>query len=346
VWCFQVSFAGAVPVLSVGIISVRFIGPSRGKALGALVAVVSVVSGAGPLIGGAITQVLGWRWVVAVPLLAALLVEPVARLAPRHPAVHGPVQRLDWLGAGLVAVAAGGVALLLQSPATGAGTAAAAGFAALAAVGLGGFLLHVRRRPDAFLPRQLVANRSLVLASFAGMTLLAAYFAAMFSLPKILSATQGWDPLPIGLAMLPAAAFGAVVSRTAGGLSARVGRFRLAALLALGSAAGLFVAAGGNARPALLVAGLALAAAGFGGGQVALVDSIPLLVGAGEQGGALGLFNLVFFTGGAVGAAAVGGLSGPLGLPGAMAAVAVLPLAGAAAVLRARRLVLVGAGTA
>jgi cyanate permease len=44
---------------------------------------------------------------------------------------------------------------------------------------------------------------------------------------------------------------------------------------------------------------------------------------------ATGLFTLVFTLGGAIGSAAVAGLTEPLGLAGALAGVAVLPAAGA-----------------
>jgi MFS family permease len=328
--------AGAIPVASTGIVNARFTGATRGRVLGSLVAVVSIVSGSGPLIGGLLTQLLSWRAVLAVPALSLLLVEPVARLAPPSPPA-GAAQRLDWLGAVLVAVPATGLALLLQSPATGAGARAAGLFGVMVAAGLLGLGLHLRRTPDGFLPRELVGNGPLIAAAVAGLTLLAAYFAAMFATPKLLTSSVGWTPLQIGLALLPAAAVGAVSSRIAGSLASRLGRFRLAAGAAAASSVGLVVAGLGQGRPVPLIVGLALAACGFGGGQVALIDALPLLVDPSEQNGALGLFNLLFFTGGAIGSAAVGGLSGPLGINGALLAVAVLPAGGAVLALVARR---------
>ena len=322
--------AGAVPVLALGVLAARYEGVARGKALGALTAVVSIVSGSGPLIGGGITELLGWRYVLAVPALALLVLEPVARLAPAQGKAGGSI---DWRGAGLIAAAMTGVVLLLQSPATRPGPVLI-GVSVILAIGGGiGLARHVPRRPHGFLPLRVVTNRDFVLSALAGLTLLAADLGMILALPLILTDDQGWRPLHIGIAMLPAALAGAVISRMVGGTAQRLGRYRVVMWLAIGSAAGLVLGAAAHAQPVLLIAGFAAVVAGFAGGQVALIDGIPQLVEEENRGVALGVFNLVFFTGGAVGTAAVGGLGGALSLPAALACLAVLPAAGALAAL-------------
>lgn len=323
--------AGAVPVLALGLIAARFQGAARSQALGGLTAVVSIVSGSGPLIGGAITELLSWRAVLGLPALALLLIEPVARLAPARPAGVPDRGRLDVGGALLVAVTVSGVTLLLQSPATGLGWWAAAGFAAIAGLGAGGLTRHVRRWPNGFLPEVVVGNPRFRRCAGAGLTLLASYLGMLLALPLLLASSQGWGPLRIGLALLPAAALGAVVAPSVGSLAPRLGRARMAAGLAVGSAVGLLVAAAAPHTPVLLVAGMSLVVAGFAGGQVALLDEVAAVVDEAHRGVALGVFNLLFFTGGAVGAAAVGGLADVVTLPGALACLAVLPAGGAVA---------------
>ena len=317
--------AGAVPVLALGVLASRYEGVARGRALGALTAVVSIVSGSGPLIGGGITELLGWRFVLAVPAVALLILEPVARLASNRGLATG---RLDWRGAGLVAVVTTGVVLLLFAPATKASLLLLGGAAAAAAVAAVLLYRHVNRHPSGFLPRRVVANANVMLSSFTGLTLLAAYLGMILALPLIFSDDQGWRPLQIGLAMLPAALVGAVASRIVGGTAERLGRYRVAAWLAAGSAAGLLLGAVMHDEPVLLILGFAGAVAGFSAGQVALIDGIADLVEPEVQGVALGVFNLIFFTGGAVGTALVGGISGATSLPVALACLAVLPLLG------------------
>lgn len=317
--------AGAVPVLALGVLAARYEGVARGRALGALTAVVSIVSGSGPLIGGGITELLGWRFVLAVPAVALLILEPVARLAPTRALAGG---RIDWRGAGLVAVVTTGVVLLLQAPATKASPVLIIGAVVAAAVAAVMLYGHVRRRPEGFLPRRVVANANVMLSAFTGMTLLAAYLGMILALPLIFSADQGWRPLQIGLAMLPAALIGAVASRIVGGTAARLGRYRVTAWLAGGSAAGLLLGSVMHAQPPLLIIGFAGTVAGFAAGQVALIDGIADLVEPEVQGVALGVFNLIFFAGGAVGAALIGGIGGAVSLPVALACLAVLPMLG------------------
>jgi MFS family permease len=318
--------AGAVPVLVLGIIAARFPEEVRSRALAGITIVVSLVSGSGPLIGGAITEWLGWRWVLGLPALALLLTEPIARLAPPARRRQGGV---DVVGALWVAVSVSGLALLLQSPATGAGGVAAAAFGALLVGGLVLLVRHVRRRPDGFLPRRVVTDAQLMLSAACGLTMLAAYMALLFAVPKMLSSALGWGPLQIGLTMVPAAMVGAVASRVVG-VRARPGNQHLiAAGLAAGSAAGLLLGALGGRLPLLPVVGLACAAAGFAAGQVALIDRISATVAPAVRGSALGVFNLVFFIGGTVGAAAAGGLSLLVPLPVALGVLAVLPAVGA-----------------
>lgn len=327
--------AGAVPVLALGVLAARYDGVARGKALGALTAVVSIVSGSGPLIGGGITELLGWRAVLGIPVLALIVLEPVARIAPAQPGTGG---QIDWRGAAFVAAFTTGVVLLLQSPATRAGPALVVGAVLLAVVGAVAARRHIRAVPEGFLPARVLGNRDVVLSSLAGMTLLAAYLGMILAVPLILSADQGWGPLRIGLVMLPAALTGAVVSRMVGGTAQRLGRYRVVAALATASGAGLLLAGMASSVPALMIVGLAGVVAGFAGGQVALIDGIAALVDDDVQGVAMGVFNLVFFTGGAVGSAVVGGIGGAASLPVALMCLAALPFAGAgAAVVIGRR---------
>lgn len=330
--------AGAVPVLALGIVAARFQGPSRGQALGGLTAVVSLVSGSGPLIGGVITDLVSWRAVLALPALAVLIAEPVARLAPARPVVlpgvsaPGGRRGLDVRGALLVAATVSVLTLGLQSPSTGMGLPLAGAFGLLALLGGWRLVRHVRRRPDGFLPASVVGDGAFRRYAGTGLTLLAAYLGMLLALPLLMSASHGWGPTRIGLALLPAAALGAVVAPAVGALVQRAGPSRLAAGLAVGSCGGLLLAASAPDRPLLLVVGMGLVVAGFAGGQVALIDAVSATVDEAHRGVALGVFNLLFFTGGAVGAAAVGGLADLVTLPGALACLAVLPAAGAVAV--------------
>ena len=128
------------------IVSARFSGPAKAVALGQVAGTAAAVSCLGPLAGGTIEGLLGWRTVIALPMLGALMLPLLWRWVP----TTGSGARLDLFGALLVAATAAGVVLLVQSPSTGPAVAIVG--AALAVLGVPAVAAWVRRRPNGFLP--------------------------------------------------------------------------------------------------------------------------------------------------------------------------------------------------
>lgn len=319
---------GAVPVLSMGIVAARFPGAARSKALGALAAVVTIVSGSGPLIAGSIAEVLSWRGVLGLPAVALLLVGPVARVAPDTAPAGG---RLDVKGALLVAATVSAFTLFLQSPSMDLGLAVSGGTALASVAGVLLLMRRIRLRPAGFLPAVVATNPIVIRSGIAGASLIASYVGMLLAVPLLLSAEQGWGPFQIGLAVLPAAVVGAVGSRMVGGRLRPGGHRQLATRFVALTPLGLLLASFVHTVPVLLIAALALVMLGFSAGQVVLLDRVSSAARDEVRGVALGVYHLIFFVGAAVGAAMVGGLSGPLSLPAALAVLAVVPCAGALA---------------
>lgn len=315
----------AVSIAALGTISATLSDTDRAGALAALTGVIAAVSGAGSLIGGLLTEVVGWRAVLALPALAALSLPAAARLAPSAPRQQG---RLDVMGAALLAVVAGSAIVLLQARSTGLDRAIMVAVA-VAVVGAAGALVHhVRRWPDGFLPTSVVANPAFLRHALVGMSLFAGYLSMLFAAPLLLAQRQGWGPLQIGLVLLPAAAAAVAASRLVGSAVRRTPDRRIAVALTLTSASGLLAAAAVPHTWATVL-GLAAAVAAFAGGQVVLVGAVPRLVPAAVTSTGLALFQFLFIFGGSLGAAATGGLADALSLPTALAVVALLPLTGA-----------------
>ena len=319
---------GAVPLLVTGTINARFHGAARTRLLGAIGMVVSVVSGSGPLIGGAVTEVASWRVVIAIPLLAVVLAPIAARLAPDAGDAR---QRLDPLGAVLVGLAVAGATILVQGPGGGLPPALLLALAGLTGLATTGAVIHLRRRREGFLPVAVVTEPRLLRVAAVGFTLLASWLATLLAVPELLASAHRWSPLEVGLVMVPGAALGAVASRL---VSTRVlrrsdgsrrDRGVVAAALAASAVAGLVVVGLTAPSPVGMVLGFGLVAVAFAAGQVVLLDLIPALVPPSRAGVALGVFHLAFFTGGAVGSAAAGGLEALIGLPTAMLVLAALP---------------------
>ena len=322
----------ASPVAAFSIAATLFDGADRGKAIGVISAVLAILSGSGSLIGGLLTDGLSWRAVVAVPALTLPATAGALHLSSRSGAGVG---RLDAVGAGLVVVLASSVVLLLETPSI---DFPAWVLIALAALAVGAATLlarRVSRVPDGFIPAAVIRSRRYVLAALAALTLFGAYLAMLFAAPLLLLQDHDWTPTQLGLVLLPAAVMGALTARGVGQLIVKRDPFRLTAALALVSAAGLLLAGAADGAPAATTLALGMSLVGFMSAQVALVDRVPLVLEPDVRSIATGVFILVFLIGGAMGTAAVAGLTDPLGLAGAVACVAALPAAGSVLCLAA-----------
>jgi MFS family permease len=318
--------AAAVPTLGVAIVSARFSGAAKGIALGRVAGIAAAVSCLGPLAGGVVEGLLGWRFVIALPVLGILLLPLLWRSIP----TEGSGARLDLFGAVLVAATAAGVVLLVQSPSSGPVVAVVG--AVLAVLGVPAVAAWIRRRPHGFLPLTVIRNPAVVRSAIAAGAVPAAWFALLIAVPAVLVG-QGWEPWEVGVALIPSAVAGLLAPRIAGPLLNRVGPARSLAAAALISAVALGVASlGAHATSAiLLVAAVVGVTLAFGLGQPALMEAVGDAVSDDVRGVALGVATLFFLVGGGVGSAVVGGLGEALGMSYALLLLAVLPLAGIAA---------------
>ncbi len=325
---FQGAGAAAVPTLGVAIISARFSGATKGVALGRVAGLAAAVSCLGPLAGGGVEGLLGWRWVIALPMLGILMLPLLWRSIP----TEGSGARLDLFGAVLVAATAAGVVLLVQSPSTGPIVALVG--AILAVVGVPAVAMWVRRRPHGFLPLVVIRNPAVVRSALAAGAVPAAWFALLIAVPAVLVA-RGWEPWQVGVALIPSAVTGLTAPRIAGPLLNRVGPTRSLALAAVISAVSLVIASLGalSGSATLLVTAVVAVTLAFALGQPALIEAVGAAVTDDVRGVALGVATLFFLVGGGVGSAVVGGLGAVLGMPFALLLLALLPLAGLGALV-------------
>jgi MFS family permease len=320
--------AAAVPTLGMAIVSARYEGTVRTSALGRVAGMAAAVSALGPLAGGLVADVAGWRAVVALPALGLLVVPALWAALPSL----GTGARLDTLGAVLVAGTAAGLVLLIQSPASG--TVVATAGAVLLGLGVPAVAARVRHRPEGFLPKAVIHEPVVVRSALAASALPAAWFALLIAVPAVL-ADEGWTPLQVGLALVPSALTGFLAPRLAGPLLARFGPARSLVTSAITAAVALGVAALGAATGSapVLVSAVVLVTFAFGLGQPALMAAVGGAVPSDVRGVALGLATLVFLVGGGVGSAVVGGLGEVLGVDLSLLLLSVLPLAGCLALV-------------
>lgn len=305
----------------------------RARVGGVLTAVSFSCIAASALVGAVVAEAAGWRAACSVAVLTLVSVPALLRGLPREARLPGG---LDLRGAALATTVSVSVATILQGPATGTSPSILACCAAVGAAA--GVLLvrHLRREPHGFLPLEVLRNRELVELSFTAATIQAAYTGLIFAAPLILAEQAGWTPLQTGAALFPGAAVGAVSAHLAGTRGATRGVPSIFVAFCAVSAVGVLVAGLGSGVASLAVLGTLLTIGPYAGAQAVMLGRVSTLVDPRDTGAATGTFTYIFITGGAVGAAATGGLSSVVGLGGAVAALVVLPVAGLAVAARRR----------
>ncbi|HKR48470.1 MAG TPA: MFS transporter [Pseudonocardiaceae bacterium] len=320
--------AAAVPVLGMALISARWDGAIRASALGRVTGVATVLSCLGPVLGGGLDTAGGWRWTLVLPVAGLFALPVLWRAAP----TGSHREHFDVTGAVFVAIAATGLVLLIQSPATGAVVAAVG--ALLLATGVPATLLWIRARPDGFLPRTIVTNGVVLRSAFASASLPAGWFALLVAVPLVLAA-RGWTPLGMGLILAPPALLGLIIPSVARWILPRWGAARTLAVACPVTVVALLVAALGAATgvSSLLVVAVAALSVAFGIGQPAMILTVSGAVDEALRGVALGVATLLFLAGAGIGASTVGGFSEMLGFSGALSVLALLPITGTVVML-------------
>src|SRR5262249_55806629 len=211
-----------------------------GLAGGFILGAAGIGNAAGPLIGGALTDVLSWRWIffLNVPVCAFAAFATWREIHQDRPEVEDT--KIDY--AGIVTVSVGLVSLLLafdQVVDWGWGDPRIIGLLALSVTLLGCFALVERRAEmHALVPPDVMRNRDFSYSCAAVLLISAVFFAAMLYLPQYMIGPLGFSAVGAGAGMLPMMATFAAISFVAGHLYERVGGKPLLILGSLSIAVG------------------------------------------------------------------------------------------------------------
>ena len=283
-------------------------GRERDRAVAAWTAVAAGGGAAGLLLGGFITDVLGWQWIffVNVPVGAAgIALSQVLLPESRDPAAS---RRLDLLGAGTVT--SGLVLLVLALTRTeeaGFGspiTLATLGFAAAL---FGAFVFVERRAADPLVPLRLFRLRGLVGAALVAFAITAATAPVGVLVTLYLQNTLGYPASFAGLAGLPFSLCVIAGSMLGGRISGRIGgRVTMSLGLAVVAVSALITAGiSAEGGVAYVLAGAALSGLGLGCASVASTARGTSAVEEGKRGLASGFMNTSAQVGTALGLAAL-----------------------------------------
>jgi EmrB/QacA subfamily drug resistance transporter len=285
-------------------------GRERGSALGIYGATIGGAVAIGPLVGGALTDALGWEWIffLNVPIGAAALLVTFTKLREsRDP----NATRIDW--AGLVTFSAALFALvfaLVRGNEQGWGSTLIVGLLGAAALLLAAFVAIELRVSQPMLPLGLFKRPSFTGVQIAAFALSGSMFALFLYITLYLQNFLGLSPLEAGVRVLPSTLGSFVVAAIAGQMLTRFPARLMLGVGLSGVGLGLLLMSGIDAGDdwTTLLSGLAVAGASIG-----LLNPVISNVAVGvvprEQGGMASGINQTFRqVGVSVGIAAWGAL--------------------------------------
>lgn len=218
---------GGLTALTQSIMATIISPRERGRYSGYMGAVMAVSTVSGPVLGGIITDHLGWRWCFFVVIPLALVSSVVLQRTLRLPHVRRPV-RFDYVGAVLFAVAAALPMLWVtfagqdyawlswQTAAFLGGTVAAAALAVFVEL----------RVPDPMVPLRVLGNRTTALMIITAIGAGVAMFTGGTFMTQYFQLAGGFAPTTAGLMTIPLIIAQMLSTTISGQLVSRTGRWK------------------------------------------------------------------------------------------------------------------------
>ncbi|NKY89746.1 MFS transporter [Nocardia veterana] len=268
----------------------------------------AVAVAAGPVLGGALTASVGWRWIFFVNLPAGLLALALLTRVPTSPRLPS---RLDAIGQVTAVVAMGGLTYgVIEGGAEGFDRPTVMASLLVAVAAAAAFLAAQTKGTHPMLPLPLFRSRVVAVSLMVGFMLNAAYYGGVFVFSLYLQQERGQSALHAGLMFIPMTALVAVVNLASAKLAGRFGpRVPMVAGQLVGTA-GLVALTVIDAHTHVWAVALLMVPVGLGGALAVpaltamLLDAVP----ADRAGTAGAVLNTARQIGGAIAVAVYGAL--------------------------------------
>ncbi len=296
--------------VSLAILSQEFHGRERGTAFGIWGATVGMAVAIGPLVGGALTTYVGWRWIffVNVPIGIACIAGGARELHESRDEEHGgfDLPGLLTLTGGLFTLVLG----LLRGNDWGWTSGRELGLFAAATILLLAFASVQLRREEPMFDFRLFRVPTFTGAQITAFAISAGMFSQFLYIALYLQNVLGYSPMGAGVRFLPLSALSFVAAPIAGRLSARMPvRLLLSGGLALvGGALLLMWGLTVHSTWTALLAGFLLGGVGVGMVNAPLASTAVSVVEPRRAGMASGINNTFRQVGIATGIAALGAI--------------------------------------
>lgn len=233
---------GGLMILSQAAVADVIPARQRGKYMGIMGGVFALSSVAGPLLGGWLTEGVGWRWAFLLNIpLGVLALAAVIALMHLPKKIHAVRPKIDYLGMALLSVAT--TAIILTT--TWGGSMYAWDSVQIIGLIIGAvvasvlFVLTELRAKEPIIPMGLFKEKNFVLVTIAAMLVSVAMFGAIGYMPTYFQMAVGASASKAGLLMAPMMGAMLLTSVISGAVVSKTGKYKLfpivgTAILAIG----------------------------------------------------------------------------------------------------------------
>jgi EmrB/QacA subfamily drug resistance transporter len=239
----QATGAAMVFSISAAIIFEIFPKGEQGRAMGFIGATIAIASIAAPMLGGFITDALGWEYIflINVPIGIVLLVLGIRFLSLRE--IPSSTRSLDWVGGVTMVIGMASLIMLLGELAREVTVSGSVVFyltILIASTTL--FLVQERRHENPLLDMSVFKNRTFMLANLSMILLFIGFFMVNIVGPFYFEGVFGLKPSQVGLVFLIAPIIMVVASPVSGWLYDRhPSRYTAAAGISLSGASLIYL---------------------------------------------------------------------------------------------------------
>lgn len=219
---------GAIMVTSSALIAEVIPLRDRGRYQGALGAVFGVTTVAGPLLGGFVTDHLGWRWAfwLSIPVGLVVLVVAAATIPALTSRPSRPV--IDYAGIVWVGIGASGLTLATSLGGELAWTSPTIiGLVVGSILALAMFVRAETKAAEPILPMRLFRNPVFTMCCVLSLVVGFAMLGALTFMPTFMQFVDGVSPSESGLRTMPMVLGLLITSTVSGSLVGRTGRYKI-----------------------------------------------------------------------------------------------------------------------
>lgn len=292
-----VQASGGAAFIALSMIAVaKLVAPAKKPgALAMISSSIALAVGIGPLVGGAITNTLGWPYLFLFMVISMVGIFLLVKFMPEEVQHTDEVFHFDFIGAVLLFVLITTVLL---------GVNINSWLFLLSVAFLFLFKAHMKRAESPFIDIELFTNKPLLRLIAVGFIINVALCASLLLLPLLLGRGHGLSPFVIGIVLFVASLFGIVSSFITGKIIPAFGNVRMMYVASVVMIIGFLILGiipDGNLL--FILFAVILTFMSYSAIQVSLNTFIPKTLNPAKVGVGLGLYNLINFFGMAFGPA-------------------------------------------